>query len=407
MWIGLSSILAFSGILAAVSTMIVFFAYYWWAERVVSCKAPHRAKRIVAVIVATRNEEEVIKVKLQDLFAQTYPPENMRIFIIDDASTDGTLEMARSIQRNHAGRNITILGLKDRAGKSHVVNKALALLPPECEIVVFTDADVKLAVDAIERLVARFSEGEIGGVSGRQVLVNRDQNVLTEMEDTYRRIYRKLRIAESNTDSTPIFHGELAAFRASVVRDEKIAEDANADDSALAFTVRRKGFRAVYDEDVLFYESAPPDRASQRAQKIRRAQGLIRVFWRNKDMLLRWKYGDFGRWIFPMNFTMHIITPPLVMLSISFFVASIIALNLEGRILEFALMSLAVAAMLAVVRHRSQLNPILIAITFVQYQLFLLHALLLAVFRVKLYRWDPVQSVRKRRVSYTRVSNCP
>ena len=65
-----------------------------------------------------------------------------------------------------------------------------------------------------------------------------------------------IKLAESIRDSTPIFEGSIAAFGMDAIKDKRIDEDVNADDSQLALLSKLDGFRSIVDPQVEFWEDS-------------------------------------------------------------------------------------------------------------------------------------------------------
>ncbi|MEM2661168.1 MAG: glycosyltransferase family 2 protein, partial [Nitrososphaeria archaeon] len=99
----------------------------------------------------------------------------------------------------------------------------------------------------------------------------------TGVEAGYRQYYNVLRVAESKAYSTPIFHGELAAFKAGLLKDAGgFPTDIGADDSHTATKIALMGFRAIIPDDLWVEEKVPEE--SYFSWRIRRAQHLIQHF---------------------------------------------------------------------------------------------------------------------------------
>jgi hypothetical protein len=101
----------------------------------------------VAVLLPLRDEASRVTPCLESLLAQRGVPE-LDIVVLDDHSTDGTAEVVRSV----AGDKVQLLTgapLPDGwLGKPHACHQ-LAAAAPEAGVLVFVDADVVLAPDAI------------------------------------------------------------------------------------------------------------------------------------------------------------------------------------------------------------------------------------------------------------------
>jgi cellulose synthase/poly-beta-1,6-N-acetylglucosamine synthase-like glycosyltransferase len=258
------------------------------------------------VVICTLNAAKHVETKFEDILHQDYPLTHLDVIVVDGGSHDGTVEILNRIRHeSSSGLNITILENTSLKGKSSQINEGLRAV--RGDVVITTDVDVRMPKTAVRNLVGSLSAEHVGGVTARQVLTNPHQSMVTETETVYRDFYEVLRIGESNLHSTPIFHGGLCGFRREAI--SPIYEDVNLDDMQLALSAIRKGFRAVYEPSIVFYTESPKGLRDSMRQRVRRGQGLQRVFWRNRDMLSRRKYGAFGVPIFLAEFYFHLISP--------------------------------------------------------------------------------------------------
>src|SRR5207237_1087831 len=102
----------------------------------------------VAVLIPAYNEEKVIERTISAALASHY--RNLRVIVIDDGSTDRTLEVAhRAFAAEEARGRVLILG-KPNSGKAEALNYGLQHLSDE-EIFVGIDADTIIAPEAIGR----------------------------------------------------------------------------------------------------------------------------------------------------------------------------------------------------------------------------------------------------------------
>ena len=103
-----------------------------------------------------------------------YPAERRQILIVSDASTDGTDE----IVAEYADRGIELVRQPTRAGKTAAENAARSAL--RGDIIVNTDASIRIHPHSLKPLIAAFSDPSVGVASGRDVSVARlddDSNV--------------------------------------------------------------------------------------------------------------------------------------------------------------------------------------------------------------------------------------
>lgn len=340
----------------------------------------------VSVVVPTYNEEDTINNKLRNLMEQEYS--NMEIIIMDSASEDRTIELiTKSMQAmKDSGLNVKLMRESERRGKASALNEAFKLCAGE--IVAMTDADAIWRKDTLANAISNFSNPDVGAVTGRQILLNPDQSLATKVERTYRNVYEVLRIGESMLDSTPIFHGEISCFRRSLI--ENISEDSMADDSELAVKVRKKGFRSIYDPNTVFYEHAPPTFGSRLAQKVRRGQGLIQLFFRERGVLFNQKYQKFGVFVFPAEFFMHVVSPMLVLAFLLSFLYTLFLIDLRLTIG----LGLTVVVFLAV-STLTKISIVSLPLSFLNSQSILLLSLMYQMLGKSQHKWAKVTEVRK------------
>ena len=98
----------------------------------------------VVLLIPVHNERANIEAKLANAAALEYPG-RLRVCFISDGSTDGTNEYIEA----HADARTTFIALSGRNGKAGALNRALQEATED--IVVFTDASIMLAPDAIHR----------------------------------------------------------------------------------------------------------------------------------------------------------------------------------------------------------------------------------------------------------------
>ena len=258
-------------------------------------------KPTVSIVIPTYNEELIIGKKLDNIFELEYPLELIEIVIID-SSTDNTPKIIKNYQEKYG--NIQLIDEGERAGLATALNKAYAAA--KNEIIVKTDCDSLLHKDALRHMVANFADKNVGGVCGKQVVINE-----SKVEEGYRSIQSKLQIVESWLDSTIIFHGPFSAYRKDLIVPMDPAS--LADDSELAVKIRKQGYRTIIDPDVIFYEASHSRFMKRRMQKDRRGKGLIRLLLQHRDVLFNPKYGKYGMVVFPMNYFMMVLSPYLIL----------------------------------------------------------------------------------------------
>ncbi|WP_254761461.1 glycosyltransferase [Natrinema marinum] len=255
----------------------------------------------VSIVLPTYNESAIVESKLEELVELDYPMEKVELVVVD-SSDDGTADLVETFFAGRSDPELTLIRENERRGLAVALNEAYAAA--DNEVVVKTDCDSRLAPDAVRKAVANLADPSVAGVTGRNAEVIGD----SEVERGYRDLQTMIQILESHIDSTLIFHGPFSAFERDAI--VPIDEDSIADDTELALKIRRNGGRVIFDPDIHYKEAAHSAFGKRREQKDRRAMGLLRLLWRQRDALGR--HGAYGRVVLPFNWWFMIVSPWLV-----------------------------------------------------------------------------------------------
>lgn len=271
----------------------------------------HKSKQnsfTIALIVPCYNEENVILEKLENSVAALSFSPHSNIYVVDDGSNDGTFKLAEEYRVKNNLQNLFVWKNLGEPGKPGALNWAIPKLKED--IVVITDADALIGKDSIVELASNFYDPSVGAATGK--LVYRGNNSLTQKEEgLYRRVSENWRKAESNLDSCAIFNGPLMAFRRELIQQLTVDKYTTADDTDLAYKIRRLNYRSIYEPAAIVSEYITASFSMRAKQEIRRAKGLTRVILKNIDMF--GKFGYFGEVIFPFSILNYILSPILTL----------------------------------------------------------------------------------------------
>jgi cellulose synthase/poly-beta-1,6-N-acetylglucosamine synthase-like glycosyltransferase len=311
------------------ATPLAYYTYLktTWLNKPWNINRDPYYKPKVTVIVPTYNEAKFIEKKLEDIARQNYPKELLEIIVIDSASTDATPQIAKN-WAHKTSLNVMVLEEPQRRGKAHALNTALK--HSTGEIILITDADATWATqDTLQITVTWLADPKVGAVTCLKKPANKGA---AGVEEGYRNYYNTLRIAESKMWATPIFHGELAAFRRNLLQAiGGFPTDLGADDSHTATLIALKGYRVIAPEDLWSIEAVPKEYHKWR---IRRAQHLIQHFTRSLR-LLRQAPKPFRK-VLLIEAWLHLANPWLLVLAAFLLLAT----ALSGSLLALALLAL-------------------------------------------------------------------
>ena len=245
---------------AAVGLILYTHAGYplllWVVARVARPRAiprPVEGEPRLSLIVAARDEEAVIADKVRNALALDYPRDRLEVIVVSDGSTDATAERARA-----AGAD-TVLELP-HGGKVRAQDAGVDAAAGE--VLVFSDANTRLAPDAARRLVGALGDG-VGYVCGHVHFTGDDG---ANQEGVYWRYETAVRSLESRLGSVTAGNGGLYATR----RESYIRVDPRmGHDLSLPFNMVKRGWRAVYEPEARGVEKMTPTNEEEYRRKRR------------------------------------------------------------------------------------------------------------------------------------------
>lgn len=235
----------------------------------------------ITILIPTYNEEKSIKLKLKNLSKVKYPREKIQVILVDDCSTDKTLEEAYNFLNLHSGLDIKILEKTERSGKSRGLN--LALRYATGEVIVVSDSDCFWSPDILVKALPYLSDPSVGAVTGVEELLNPKQSWVTRTEVAYNNSVHEIRTGESKIHSTIFFQGGFGGYR----RDILDEFDCEADDSGTALQVVQKGARALLIPEATYFTTSPSAWKDKILIKMRRAGQLVRIWFKCLGLLLK------------------------------------------------------------------------------------------------------------------------
>lgn len=133
----------------------MFLLLRWGWIRLKDFKAPPTVPEFfVSVIIAVRNEQNNIPKLLNDLVNQGYPKDKYEIIIVNDHSTDDTLEIVENYASQYGF--INCFSLKSKSiGKKAALHYGIGMA--RGRLIITTDGDVKLEDGWIKTMVAYYS----------------------------------------------------------------------------------------------------------------------------------------------------------------------------------------------------------------------------------------------------------
>ncbi|HEX3866102.1 MAG TPA: glycosyltransferase [Gemmatimonadaceae bacterium] len=200
---------------------------------------------MISIVVPAYNEEAQIRGTIEALLRQDYPADRRQILILSDASTDAT----DRIVEEYADRGVELMRMPVRAGKTAAENASRPRL--KGEIIVNSDASVRLAPHTVRLLVESMNDSSVGVASTRDVSVLNHEIAANSTEASYVGYEMKLRHLETLSGGIVGASGSGYAIRRRL-HDIRVPDMLSRDFSA-ALNAEVSGLRAISVDDAVCY----------------------------------------------------------------------------------------------------------------------------------------------------------
>nr|WP_075487500.1 glycosyltransferase [Prochlorococcus marinus] len=240
---------------------------------------------LLDILVAARDEENVIARLVERLFNLDYPTNKLNIYIIDDGSSDKTPLILDRLSNQFEKLNVVSRSPNAGGGKSGALNYALQFTHGEWLLVL--DADAQLKQDSLIRLFNFVEVGDWSAVQLRKSVTNVSKNFLTScqsMEMAMDAIFQYGRLSVSGVS-------ELRGNGQLIKKDILLAcgsfnEDTVTDDLdlSLRLLLSKSKIGILWDPPVM--EEAVENLNALLAQRQRWAEGGLQRFFDYGDQLV-------------------------------------------------------------------------------------------------------------------------
>ncbi|MGI9628545.1 MAG: glycosyltransferase [Longimicrobiales bacterium] len=239
----------------------------------------------ITITVPAYNEEAQIADTIESLLGVEYPGER-QILIVSDASSDSTDDIVRGFQ----GRGVEFVRMAERTGKTELENQVASMA--RGEIVVNTDASIRLDPFAAVRLVECFEDDRVGVATGRDISKGASDHDANVGEAGYVGMEMGLRDLESDVNGLIGASGSLYAIRRDL-HDYRLAGGLSRDFAA-ALVARINGFVTVSVPTALCTVPRATSIQREYRRKVRTVTRGMSTLWHFKVLLNPLRYGLFA-----------------------------------------------------------------------------------------------------------------
>ena len=262
-----------------------------------SCK---KTEEDVTVLIPVYNVKNSIKETLESIQQQKYCGK-IYINIIDDASTDGTLELLKSMD---LGPNTKLIE-SQHTGKAKALNKGLEMVNTDYTITV--DGDTVLHPLAIRNIMNKLtnSDKKTAATAGCLFVKNSKKSFITKLQEwDYTLGIFGVKLVQGNYNSTLVAQGAFSAYKTELLKNIGGWESCVGEDIVLTWQLLSMGYETNFAENAIAYTEVPEKLLSLGKQRKRWARGMIEAFkqtkiFTSKKMSLKSKFLMFLNIFFP------------------------------------------------------------------------------------------------------------
>lgn len=278
----------------------VFFLYTLFENRkkIVIRSGPTKLAHYpaVTIVVPSYNEEKTIYKTIRSLLALNYPKDKLKIFLVDDGSTDGTWNVISKFAKNPS---IQVFK-KPNGGKYTALN--LALEKTETEYFGCLDADSFVDPEALGRIMSYFArDKEVMAVTPSMIVHDPKTFIQIVQKAEYNMgIYSKKILGFLGAiNVTP---GPFTIFRKKVFDDLGPYKHAhNTEDMEIAYRMQRHSYKIDHCNDAFVYTNTPTTVKKLYKQRLRWNYGFLNNTIDYRDLILKGKYGNFAMFTLPVG----------------------------------------------------------------------------------------------------------
>jgi cellulose synthase/poly-beta-1,6-N-acetylglucosamine synthase-like glycosyltransferase len=246
----------------------------------------------VAVVVPAWNEGAVIGASIERLMSLEYPRESLRIFVVDDASTDDTPDVVLAKAAKYPGSVVHLRREKGGEGKAHTLNHGLREILKDdwMQALLIMDADVIYLPDSLRRMTSHLADPDVGAVTAYIREGSADKNYLTRfigMEYVLSQV--AARRAQNVLGALACLAGgaQLHSRENLELLGGQIDTSSLAEDTITTFNTQLQGKRVVFEPHAVVLAEEPQLINSLWKQRLRWARGNVQVTSRYRRVWFR------------------------------------------------------------------------------------------------------------------------
>ncbi|HEY5358141.1 MAG TPA: glycosyltransferase family 2 protein [Streptosporangiaceae bacterium] len=278
-WVLVVVVMAGAVPLVAAAYQFLLVAFHFRRNHYGSC-APYFPR--TAILVPAWNEALVIGASIDRLMGLDYPPEALRVYVVDDASTDDTPEVIQAKAAQYPGQVFHLRRQKGGEGKAHTLNHGLGIILGDdwMQALLIMDADVIYEPDSLRMMTRHLADPRVGAVTAYIKEGSRPGNYLTRFIGfEYITAQAAARRCQNVLGAVACLAGGAQLHsRANIEAiGGRIDTSSLAEDTFTTFRTQMAGNRVVFEPHATVWAEEPGDIGGLWKQRLRWARGNVQV----------------------------------------------------------------------------------------------------------------------------------
>ena len=235
-----------------------------------------------AILIPAWNEHAVIGASIDRLMKLEYPLDRLRIYVVDDASTDATPQVVQAKAAQYPGCVVHLRREKGGEGKAATLNHGLGIILADdwMQAVLIMDADVIYEADSLRMMTRHLADPRVGSVTAYIKEGSRPGNYLTRF------IGYEYITAQAAARRSQDVLGVIACLaggaqlhsRANIEAvGGRIDTGTLAEDTVTTFKTQQDGRTVVFEPHATVWAEEPGSVVGLWKQRVRWARGNVQV----------------------------------------------------------------------------------------------------------------------------------
>ena len=246
----------------------------------------------MAVLIPAWNEHAVIGASIDRLMRLEYPIDRLRIYVVDDASTDATPQVIQAKAAEYPGSVFHLRREKGGEGKAATLNHGLEIILGDdwMQAILIMDADVIYEASSLRKMSRHLADPEVGSVMAYIKEGSRPGNYMTRFigyeyitaQAAARRSQEVIGVIACLAGGAQLHSRENIEAVGGRIDTTTLAED-----TVTTFRTQRAGRKVVFEPHATVWAEEPGSIVALWKQRLRWARGNIQITWMFRDVWFR------------------------------------------------------------------------------------------------------------------------